>query len=98
MTWYWDQEGPEQGIDYELTYLRAAQGVTGGSVTVGTSVVLDNYQQWQQGAWSFPAYSASDGTTGYEFQLTATMVPEPASMVPLLAGLVALALRVRRRP
>ena len=83
--------------EYRLTYVRAADGITGGSVPVGTSILLN---QQMQGTWSFPVYRTTDGRTGYMFELTATVIPEPSSLLALgggLIGLAGLALRRRRR-
>lgn len=82
-------------MDYRLTYVRSVEGVTGGSVPVGTSILLSEHPQ---GTWSFPAYRTTDGRTGYMFELTATVVPEPSSLAALGAGLLPLASsRLRRR-
>jgi len=84
-------------IEYRLTYVRAAEGVTGGDMPVGTSVLLNDYQQ---GCWGFPVYRTDDGRMGYMFELTARAIPEPTSFLALaggLAGLGGTALRRRRR-
>lgn len=73
-------------MEYKLKYVRAAEGITGGeSVPVGTSWLLNEHTQ---GTWGFPVYKTTDGRTGYKFELTATVVPEPASLLALTGGLV----------
>jgi hypothetical protein len=42
-------------------------------------------------------YKTTDGTTGYMFTLTATVIPEPSSLLALLAGLGGFGAMLRRR-
>ena len=69
-------------MNYVLTYVAPAQGVTNGP-TVGKSVLLNENPQ---GTWRLPVYRTEDGRTGYVFSLTATVIPEPSSLLALLAG------------
>jgi len=89
---------PAPDVKYTLTYVRAPLGTINGqgvcSVAVGTSI---DVQQASGIRWDFPAYATADGRTGYEFQFTATLVPEPSSLLPLLAGLGGLGAMLRRK-
>jgi len=80
-------------MTYTLTYVRSADGITVGPA-VGTSVLLN---QQRQGTWSLPVYRTTDGRTGYVFTLTATVIPEPSSLLALAGGLIGLGSMLRRR-
>ena len=99
MMWGWSYPNAPafDKMEYRLTYVRSANGVTEGSTPVGTSVLLNQYQQ---GTWSLPVYRTDDGRTGYMFEFSATVIPEPSSLLAVGGGLGAvggLALRKRRR-
>jgi len=96
--WGWNSSAaPAFGeIHYTLTYVGCAQGVTGVSLPLGTVMDLNRHTQ---GTWDFPGYVTTDGRTGYVFDLTTTVIPEPSSLPALasgLAGLAGFALRRRR--
>ena len=97
MTWGFD-EPPWPAFDtteYTLTYVKAADGITGGeSIPIGTSRLLNVWTQW---AWSFPVYKTNNGLTGYKFELTATIIPEPSSLLALAGGLMGLAGLLRKK-
>ena len=80
--------------EFRLTYVRSAVGVIDDWNTVGDSILLN--EQADGGEWWFPVYRTDNGLDGYIFDLTATVIPEPASVLALTAGLGALILRRRR--
>jgi hypothetical protein len=93
----WGYDTPAPAFDkilYTLTYVRAAQGITGEKTPVGTSVNLNHAMQ---GTWLFPRYTTTDGRTGYVFELTATVIPEPSSLLALFSGLAGVGFAVRRK-
>jgi len=70
--------------DYTLT-LAAKPSATSGGPAIGTT--------WRLSLPSgvsveLPIYRTDNGLTGYQFELTATAVPEPSSILALLSGLV----------
>ncbi len=86
-------------VEFTLTYVRAPQGPPTSDqvspIPVDTSIDL---QQANGALWTFPAYDTSDGRSGYEFQFTATLIPEPSSLFALGCPLLGLAgLSIRRR-
>ncbi len=94
LAWGWEVPSSMQ---FTLTYMRAPLGPTGPviwtPVPVGTSTVLEG----QSSGWVFPTYDTTDGTTGYELQFTATVIPEPSSLLALGSSLFCLAgLTIRR--
>lgn len=92
--WGYDNHTPAAEITYRLTYERAAVGGDSGSTPVGTSFILNSVPQ---GTWRLPVYKTSDGTNGYVFQLTATVVPEPSSLLALSLSLLPLGLALARK-
>ena len=94
LDWGWYQPSPDfSNMNYVLTYVAPAQGVTNGP-TVGKSVLLNENPQ---GTWRLPVYRTEDGRTGYVFSLTATVIPEPSSLLALLAGVAGIGGVVWRR-
>lgn len=95
LMWGFDYPAPAfNKMLYTLTYVRAAQGITGGNIPVGASVLLNEHTQ---GTWSFPVYKTTDGRTGYMFEFTATVIPEPSSLLALVGGIAGLGGFVLRR-
>ncbi|MCE5313661.1 MAG: PEP-CTERM sorting domain-containing protein [Armatimonadota bacterium] len=97
LTWgYFSDNTPDfQNSVYTLKYVRPAVGITEGYVDVGTTISL-NYHS--QGTWKFPAYATTNGLDGYMFELTATVIPEPASILALLTGLAGIGgIAIKRR-
>jgi hypothetical protein len=90
----WSQNEAADRVEYELTYDRAAQGITSGDVALGTRISLNGQPH---GAWTFPSYRAADGRTGYMFTLTATVIPEPSTLAAVLASLAGFGTVMRRR-
>jgi len=75
-----------QSIEFRLTYVRTAVGVVDTVNTIGSYLILNNIPDG--GSWyTFPACRVSNGLDGYIFDLTATVVPEPSSLLSLLCGL-----------
>lgn len=84
-------------IEFRLTYVRSAIGVTDFVNVVGSSILLNDYRDG--GTWgNLPAVRTENGLDGYIFDLTATVVPEPSALLALAGGLAGLGLPfVRRR-
>ena len=86
----------EYGLQFNLTLKTKPDSVTGGAA-VGT--VWNLYYGSRLG-FLLPTYRTDDGLTGYQFEFSATAVPEPSSLLVLaggLAGIGAGALRRRGR-
>jgi hypothetical protein len=81
-------------IEYTLTYVQSAVGGDGPTFPVGTTVALNDQQQ---GTWVFPVYETADPRNGYVIDFTATVIPEPSSLLALLAGLAGFGAMIRRR-
>ena len=84
---------PSQEYDtqFRLTLLSKPSSVIGGP-DVGTVWDID----WPEAQVSLPIYCTDDGRTGYQFEFSATAVPEPGPLLALAAGLAPLILRRRR--
>ncbi len=85
--------GAPSDIGVTITLLKKPDGVSGGPA-LGTT--------WDLSAKPFggvqlPPFKTSDGREGYLFALTATVVPEPSSLLALSAGLAGMAGALRRR-
>jgi hypothetical protein len=93
---------PFDKMQFTLTYVRApmadGQILPPGDVSVGTSISLNDYRDFgSSGTWWFPIYRTTDGRTGYMFTLTATVIPEPTSLLALLSALGGFGVLLRRR-
>ena len=75
------------GLNYKLSLVSLPSGVSYTGRTewgIGDTVI------------TLPFYSTPNGRTGYHFQAQFTTVPEPSSLLALLAGLGGFALRRKR--
>lgn len=87
---YWPED-----LNFNLTLKAKPQGITGGP-DVGTTWELLPHPHGV--GIQLPMYRTDNGLTGYQFELTATAVPEPSSIIALLCGIGGLtAFRIRRR-
>lgn len=84
---------PQDELHFTLTLKYKPEGIIGGP-SVGT--VWDLSAQPEVYV-SLPVFRTANGLEGYVFDFTATVVPEPASLAALCAGLIPLAFRRRRR-
>lgn len=78
-----------QNIEYRLTYVRSAIGLVDTMNTVGEYKIFND---WPDGSgWAFPACRVENPLDGYILDFTATVVPEPSSVLALTGGLAGLA-------
>jgi len=83
---------PDGGqIKFQLTLVDKPVGISDGPET-GSSYNLDQFF-WLH----LPVFRTDNGLEGYCFDFTATVVPEPSSIVALGASLLPLGLALRRR-
>ncbi len=83
----------DPAIDLRLTLVGRPEGVTGGPV-------LGTVYTWPWGYYldiTLPVIRTTNGLEGYVFDLTATVVPEPSSLLALSAGLAGVVGALRRR-
>ena len=73
--------GVPDGLSFTLALKAKPVGVTGGPAT-GTVWDLSR----QPYGVNLPVYRTSNGLDGYIFDFTATVIPEPSSLLALLAG------------
>jgi hypothetical protein len=90
--WIWGRLPPPD-ISVSITLLKKPAVVAGGP-DVGT---VWNLSASPEGGVQLPPFKTSDGREGYLFALTATVIPEPASLVALAAGLAGMGGVMRRR-
>ena len=103
-TWHFGTTGyetPSNNIEYKLTFVRLPVGITQwnppsprGTPTLGETIILNNHTE---GSWLLRTYRTDNGLHGYIFDLTATVVPEPSSIVALVLGLVPVTMSALKR-
>lgn len=81
------------GLDVRLVLVSKPEGITGGPQN-GTAWDLSVSPN---AGISLPAYRSADGRTGNVFELRATVIPEPSSLLALAASVTTLAGVVQRR-
>lgn len=77
------------GVEFRLTYVRPATGVTGDTYPVGSYLTMNDHPDGT-GWGPVPAIRTDNGLDGYVFDLTATVIPEPPALLALSAGLTGL--------
>jgi len=80
-------------LDVWLTMVSKPSGVSGGPA-VGTRWHLS---ETLGAGTDLPIYRTTEGSSGYVFDLTATVIPEPSTLAALLAGLGGFGAVIRRR-
>ena len=96
MSWFGTGVSAEalEQIEFRLTYVRRAVGVTDDWNVEGDYRILNDWPDG--GSWAVPAIRIDNGLDGYVFELKATVIPEPSALIALGVGLAALGLRRRR--
>ena len=103
LTWVFGSGGlslPPDSIEYKLTFLRLPVGMeewdppSYASPALGETVLLN---EPSEGNWVLWTYRTENGLDGYVFELTATVIPEPSSLIVVGAGLLPIALAMRKR-
>jgi hypothetical protein len=84
---------PPNQLHFTITLTAKPSGITGGPAT-GT--VWDLSAQ-PDGGVQLPVFRTDNGLEGYVFEFTATVIPEPSSLLALTAGIGALGLMLRPR-
>jgi hypothetical protein len=96
VSWFalgWLSSSPPPDLLVTITLLAKPVGIMEGPA-VGT---VWNLSAKPYGGVQLPPFKTSDGREGYLFALTATVIPEPASLVILASGLVGPGAATRRR-
>ncbi|BCW98829.1 MAG: hypothetical protein KatS3mg024_1656 [Armatimonadota bacterium] len=96
VSWFalgWHALPPPPDLLVTITLLAKPEGITEGPA-VGTAW---NLSAKPYGGVQLPPFKTSDGREGYLFALTATVIPEPASLLALAAGLAGMGAVTRRR-
>lgn len=100
LTWYLNTGGLQDKLVWTLTFTRLPIGMGGwdpppyGSPVLGETVLLNDRGE---GSWMLQTYRTTNGLDGYIFDLTATVIPEPSSLLALVTGLAGLGAFLRRR-
>ncbi len=82
----------EYGFHFQLS-LKAKPGPIADGPAVGTVWSMNDFTT----GFILPMYRTNDGLNGYQFEFTATAVPEPSSFVALASLMTGFAAVVRRR-
>ena len=103
-TWHFGSDAyefPSENIEYKLTFVRMPVGMSEwnppssyASPTLGETIILNEHAE---GNWVLRTYRTDNGLNGYIFDLTATVVPEPSSIVALVLGLVPVTMSALKR-
>ncbi|BCW99001.1 MAG: hypothetical protein KatS3mg024_1828 [Armatimonadota bacterium] len=97
VSWFalgWLSSSPPPDLLVTITLLAKPEGITEGPA-VGTAW---NLSAKPYGGVQLPPFKTSDGREGYLFALTATVIPEPASLPVIAAGLAVIGGVMRLRP
>jgi hypothetical protein len=94
LSWMWLYPGEEPLTDYryQLVLISKPDEVVGGPEAGAIYDLSVGY-----GGVQLPVYRSSNGLTGYKFEFSATVIPEPSSLLALGAGLAAMPWMRRRR-
>lgn len=96
LTWHFestDTQSVLNNVKFTLTFVRLPVGMdvwnppSYASPDLGQTVVLNDHKE---GNWVLSSYRTENGLDGYVFDITATVVPEPSSMLALFGGMTAL--------
>ena len=90
--WWSDRPAPHQ-LSRRLTLKSKPVGITQGP-DVGTTWDLASQPI---GEALLPVFRTANGLDGYVFEFTATVIPEPSSLLALLAGVAGFGMMLRRR-
>ncbi len=92
---HWDGVKEPLGYLVTLTLVKKPSGISAGPPE-GTEWVL-TARPYAPLRVALPTVRVADGRDGYVFRMTATLVPEPSSLLALSAGLAGMAGALRRR-
>lgn len=84
---------PPADLDCWLTLKAKPESITDGPAAGTSWHVSDTLGGYTR----LPMYRTDNGLTGYQFELTATVIPEPASLLALTSGLMGLGCFVRKK-
>jgi len=83
---------PRESLSFRLTLRAKPQSISEGPEVGNTWELLV-----PEGEIELPIYRTDNGLTGYQFELTATAVPEPSSILAMLCGVGGMAGPILRR-